>query len=333
MKTLVTIWNPDLKANIFSQDTLNFLNSFSEVYWIQENQTMTSEELAEIIGDFDACITSWNSPKITEDVLAKAQKLKFVGHAAGTIVPYIDEKIFETDIAVVNSNSSLAKSTAEFTLALMMTGSWHIFQFNQRIKQGGWSNTKKETAMGLYQQTIGLIGYGEISRELIKHLRTFDTEILLHSKHCSREEAEQLNVKLVDLDELLQQSQIISLHNTLTPSSLGLIGDKELEWIRDGALFINTARSKIVDSAALFKHVKQGRFFAALDVFDHMPLDKDSELLHLPNVICTPHIGGIAANCRKKIGADVVHNLWRFTKGELLEQTISLEKYKRMTPL
>lgn len=333
MKTLVTIANPDLKKNIFSNDTLDFLNRFSEVYWVKENQTMSSEELAEMIGDFDACITSWDSPKITEYVISKAKNLKFIGHAAGTVVPYMDEKIFETDIVVVNSNKALAKSTAEFSLALMMAGAWHICQYNQKMKQGMWSNSKKETAMGLYQQTIGLIGYGEISRELIKLLRIFDAEILLRSQHCSKEEAEKLNVKLVDLDELLQQSQIISLHNTLTPASQGLIGEKELELIRDGALFVNTARSKIVDSQALFTHLKQGRFYAALDVFDHMPLDKDSELLHLPNVICTPHIGGISHNCRKKIGADIVENLWRFINKQELEQTISLNKYRMMTPV
>ena len=130
----------------------------------------------------------------------------------------------------------------------------------------------------------------------------------------------------------MRKSRIVSLHNTLTPSSRGMIGKKELSWLQDGALFVNTARSPIVDGNALLGELRSGRISAVIDVYDHEPLDRESELLKLPNVLCTPHIGGFSGYWRTRLGETVIDDLVRFVKGQPLQGRITVEKFDRLTP-
>lgn len=333
MKTLITVYNSNLKKVAFRPEAIQKLESISEVTWVPEGPAYTVEELMRDIRPFDACITSWDSPKFTPEVLANAESLKFIGHAAGTVVPFVDRCIFKKDIAVVNANSALAKSTAELAVALIMTGAWNLNSYHKRMKAGGWSEGDHETVMGINRQSIGLIGYGDISREVIRLLQPYHPEIRLCSAHCTEEEAAALGVKLVGLEELLKKSRIVSLHNTLTPSSRGMIGQKELSWLMDGALFVNTARAPIVDTNALLEEIRSGRISAAIDVYDHEPLDRESELLKYPNIFCVPHIGGFSGYWRTRLGETVIDDLIRFVNGQALQGRITEKKFDRLTPM
>lgn len=308
------------------------LEQFSEVVWVEEGKPYTSEQLAADIGEFDACITSWGSPKLTQQVLEQAGNLKFVGHAAGTVVPIVEECIFDRQIAVVNANAALAKSTAEAAIAMMMAGAWNLHGYEAGLQQGRWSANSKETVLGLYNQVIGLIGYGDISREVIQLLQPYAPQILLFSRHCTLAEAERLGVELCSLHDLLRRSRIISLHNTLTPVSNGMIGQNELALVQDGALIVNTARGPIMDEQALLEHTASGRLNAVLDVYAHEPLGKEHALLQLPNVMCLPHIGGYSGYWKTRLGATVIADLERFVQGESLQGSITREKFNRLTP-
>lgn len=317
---------------IFNQAAIEKLEAISDVDWIEAGKDYTSDDLACHIADYDACITSWGSCKFTPQVLQRAKKLKFIGHAAGTVVPIVDEAVFSTGITVVNANSALARSTAELALTLMMAGAWEIYGYNLRLKQGQWSKNSSETVLGLYRQTIGLIGYGDISRELIRLLKPFDARILLYSGHCTKAEAEDLGVELCPLEELLKSSRIISLHNTLTPSTRGMLGKKELAMIRDQSLLVNTARGPIIDEKALLQELESGRILAALDVYEQEPLDPNHNLLKLPNVLCAPHIGGFSSYWKTRLGETVIDDLARFIKGQPVQGEITAAKFKRLTP-
>lgn len=332
MKTLITVWNSNLKHLIFSHEAIERLEAFTEVHWVEEGKIYGVEQLVEDISKYDACITSWGSPKFTSAVLENARNLKFIGHAAGTVVPMVDESVFDTDIAVVNANSALARSTAEYTLALMHAGVWNLAGNSQRLKEGNWADNNSEKLMGLYGQTVGLIGCGEISREVIRLLQPYHPKIRMFSSYCSKEEADTLGVELCSLEELLKSCNIVSLHNTLTPTTKGMLGKKELELIRDGALLVNTARGPIIQEEALVEELKKQRFHAAFDVYAHEPLPKDNILLKLPNVLCTPHIGGFCSHWKTRLGLLVVEDLERFIKGKALEGCITGEKFKRLTP-
>ncbi|MDF2926556.1 MAG: hydroxyacid dehydrogenase [Paenibacillaceae bacterium] len=332
MKTLITIANSDLRRMFFRPEVIAELEAFSQIDWVEEDQPFKSHQLAEIIGGYDACITSWGSPKLDADVLKWAERLKFIGHAAGTVIPIVNDDVFDTSITVTNANKVLAQSTAESAVALMMAGAWRVCQYAEGVRGGVWSVNAKETVLGLTGRTIGLLGFGEISRQVIKLLAGFHPRILVYSRYCKESEAAELGVELVQLDELLAQSDIVSLHNTWTPETEGMIGARELGLIRDGALLVNTARGAIINEEALINELRSGRISAALDVYNQEPLPVSHPLLALPNAICLPHIGGYHGGFKENMGRFVIRDLKRFLEGDVPEGRISREMYKRLTP-
>jgi D-3-phosphoglycerate dehydrogenase len=331
LKTLITVSLPELKKLIFNKDAVRKLEEVSKVDWVPEGESYGPKELMRDIGEYDICITSWDSPKITSEVLEKAPKLKFVGHAAGSVYNIVEPCVFEKGITVVNANYALAKSTAEGTVALMMAGAWNLKAFNERMKRGEWSNNNCETILGISGQTIGLIGIGDIAREVIHMLRPYNVKILMNTKYCKEEEAKSLGVELCSLEYLLSNSNIISLHNTLTPATVGMIDKKELELVKEGSLIVNTARAAIIDEEALIEVLKKEKVYAALDVYWNEPMNKEHILLKLPNVLCVPHICGFSSYWKTRLGELVADELHRWLKGENLMCAIDAEKYARQT--
>ena len=332
MKTLITISRSAVIKTIFNSEAINRLNAISEVDWVDEDKAFTAEHLASVIEKYDAVISSWGSPKLTREVLDRAVNLKFVGHAAGSVVAFMDPYIFEKSIHVVNANRTMAYSTAELTLALMIAGSWDIYGFTVRMREGKWSDNGKGTVPGIAGQTIGLIGYGEISKEVIRLLKPFNPNILVYSSYCPQKEADENGFELSSLEELLKKCDIVSLHNTLTPRTRGMIGKEQLKLLKNGALVINTARGPIIDETALIDELKAGRIFAALDVFNKEPLPADSEFYKLQNALCVPHIGALSAHYKTRMALSVIEDMERWLIGEKLQGSVDLEKYNRMTP-
>ncbi|PWV90609.1 phosphoglycerate dehydrogenase-like enzyme [Paenibacillus cellulosilyticus] len=325
-KTLIAVDIPSLRQLLFSDEVLNDLHSFTEVHWLDH------QPLEDVIGDYDACITSWGSERFTPAVLSNAKKLRFIGHAAGTIVPFVDPSIYDCPITIVNANRPLSLATAEGAVAMMMHGAWDLHTYHAGLKNGIWSENNEQFTMGLYKQSIGLIGYGDISREVIRLLAPYEANILLCSSYCSPDEADALGVTLCSLEELLQRSRIVSLHNTLTASTRGLIGQAELAMMQDGSLLINTARGPIVDEEALIAGLANGRLKAVLDVFNTEPLPADHPLQQLPNACCLPHIAGFQGYWKRNLASYVARQLHRFVQGLPFEGQVCRDKFNRLSP-
>lgn len=334
MKTLVTIWKKELKDLLFTEEVISQLMSVTDVDWVTEDQPYEAAQFEQDIHRYDACLTSWGSPKFTAEVLAQAKKLRFIGYAAGTLTSHVDPVVFRSPVKVVNANTALARSTAECAITLMLSGSWEISHHQNRLRIGNWGNSGSgNTVMGLSGQTVGIVGFGEISREVIRLLHGFHTNILLYSPYCSVEEAQKLGVTLSSLEDLLSASRIVSLHDTLTTSTQGMIGREQLKLLPDGALLINTARGPLIDEAALLDELSSGRISAALDVYHQEPVAVDYPLLKLPNVLCLPHIGAYSGFWKSQLGAMVVEDLVRFTSGQLLLREVDEERFLRMTKM
>lgn len=332
MRTLLAIKDSSLRKLFFTTGVLEKLASIGAYDWLED---VASEEgsvgLASVIANYEAVLTSWGSPFFTEEVLKRAARLKFIGHLAGSATAIVNEAVFARDVTMVTANPVLARSTAESAVALMMAGAWRLPEYIARLKRGGWSNNSQETVLGLSGRTIGLIGLGEISRNVISLLQGFSVRIKLYSRYGTEEEARSLGVALCSLEETLQASDIVSLHSSLTPATVGLLGKRELSLIRDGALFVNTARARIVDEEALVSELGTGRFAAALDVFHQEPLPLNHPLLRMDNVLCTPHIGGFAGALKRSFGEYVVNSLQAFQRGEQPAGQVTAADFARMT--
>ncbi|MGO4546444.1 hydroxyacid dehydrogenase [Paenibacillus sp. 2TAB23] len=332
MRTLVTIADAGLREMFWQDQVLSKLEMVSVVDFVTLDVRFTSEQLAEKIGEYDACITSWGSPFFTPEVLARAGKLKFIGHGAGSVASIVSDDVFATPIAVTSANKVLAHSTAECAVSLMFAGAWNHAGYSAGVKRGQWSVNNRETVLGVTRRVIGLVGYGEISKQVIRMLQPFATTILLYSSYCQPSEAEALGVELCGLNELFERSDIVSLHNTWTPRTQGMIGAEQLRRLRDGGLFVNTSRGPIVNEEALVAELRTGRISAAIDVYDQEPLPASHELLSMPNVLCLPHIGGYHGLLKRELCDFIVDELGRFAAGEPLQGKVSLEHFLRLTP-
>lgn len=332
MKTLITVSHKPLLDKVSSPEAFEKLASFSDITIIPEGIAYTNGDLVRDICDFDAVFTTWGSPKVTTEALANAKKLKYVGHMAGSVIPYVDPTIFDTDIVVCNANYPLARATAEHAFALMFVGARDINAYAYGMKSGVWSKGFADTLMGVYGAEVGLIGLGEISREVVRMLKPFDCNIRMYSRYLTDWQAEEMGVENASLEDVLTKSDIISLHSTYTPTTENMLGKKEFSLMKNGAVFVNTARGHIIDENALIAEVKSGRIKACLDVYWQEPLPIDSEFLALPNVLCTPHIGGTNKFWSNRLMMAVVDDLICVLDGKQPRGHIDLDKFNRLTP-
>lgn len=175
----------------------------------------------------------------------------------------------------------------------------------------------------LAARTVGIVGAGLIGRRLIRLFRAFEARVLVFDPLLPAEVAGGLDAEARPLDEVLRESDIVSLHVPLLPETRRMIGAAEFALLRDGALFINTAKAGLVDQAAQLAALGTGRFTAALDVFDLEPLPRNHPLRALPNVILSPHAAGHTAESHLRQGDLAVDEICRFLAGEPLRHEIT----------
>ncbi|NHW45252.1 MAG: hydroxyacid dehydrogenase [Candidatus Verstraetearchaeota archaeon] len=254
--------------------------------------SLTKEELIKAVKEYDAIVVRGRT-KLTRDVIMEAQSLKVIGRA-GVGLDNIDLKAAsEKGIKVVASPQASTVAVAEATMALILALARMIPEANKMLKEGLWLKSK---FMGfeLRGKLLGIIGFGRIGKAVAKRALAFDMKVMAYDIRDIREEAESMGVKVATtLEELLRESDIITLHIPLNESTWHMIGEREISLMKRGAIIVNTSRGGIVDTKALLKALKEGKLAgAALDVFENEPpkTKEEWELIRLPNVVVTPHI-------------------------------------------
>jgi len=177
---------------------------------------------------------------------------------------------------------------------------------------------------------IGIIGYGTIGRYVCEYLKPYSPELYIYDKFVERDTIEKVG-RYSTLEEIFSECDIVSLHLSRNPGTLGIISRRLLEMLRPGALFVNTARGAIVDETAMIELLKEGRFNAALDVYVKEPLEADNPLRTLPNVMPLPHMGGPTIDMREVVVLELAKDIERMINGQPLEHSVSLEYARQMT--
>jgi len=246
------------------------------------------EELKSIIGNYNALIVR-SQTKVTAKVIRAGKDLKVIARA-GAGVDNIDvSEATREGILVVNAPTSNTIAVAEYVFGLMLALVRHIPQANDKLKSGVWA---KSEFMGteLRGKILGIIGLGKIGRAVARRAQTFEMKVIAHSPSIPPECAARLEVKSVPLEELLKESDFISLHTKMTPGKRGMIGEKELALLKPTAHIINCARGAFIDEEALAKAIEEKKIAgAAIDVYCKEPAT-NCVLLKYENVITTPHI-------------------------------------------
>ncbi|MFY7952781.1 MAG: hydroxyacid dehydrogenase, partial [Armatimonadaceae bacterium] len=232
---------------------------------------LSEADLIAIIPEYDALAVR-SETKVTKDVLDAAKRLRIIGRA-GVGVDNIDvAHATERGILVVNSPEGNTVAAAELTIALTMSLFRNIPQAHASMKAGEWKRSRF-VGVELYGKTAGVVGLGKIGREVARRLRALEMRILAYDPFLAPDQADALGVRLVDLDTLYAESDLITVHVPRTKETAGMIGAPQIERMREGVRIVNVARGGIVQEAALLDALNAGKVAgAALDVWEQEPV-------------------------------------------------------------
>lgn len=259
------------------------------------------EDLIRRIKESDAVLIT-STTKMTREVIMAGSHLKVISKY-GVGLENIDlVAATEAGIPVTHVPGVNSQATAELAIALMLAGIRHIQDARRQMETGGWRNA---TLIGpeIRGTIIGLIGYGNIAQRVAHMLIGFDLkELLIFSQTKQHMPRPFETARFVTLNELLKESDIISIHKTLTPHSKGMIGHREFQMMKKSSFLVNTSRGDLVQEEALIEALEKKQIAgAALDVFHTEPLPVSSPLMGFPQVVVTPHIGGSTFNARRHV--------------------------------
>lgn len=334
MKTFVSLPKGANFDTFFTKENIALLESLGEVIWNPTEKQMLPEEIADAIGDSDAYITLWGSPRLDETILQKAPKVKLLTHLAGTVVPFVSDAMWDRGIRVISGNDYFAESVAEGTLAYMLAALRDIPVFSRRLKEDRVWKTPQDFTKGMAGKTVGLVSYGAIAKYLVRLLSVFRVKIKVYDiVPLPEADVARYGLEQASLEEIFSTCDIISIHTPLFEATHHLINGNLLSMIKEGALLINTARGGVIDQIALEEELETGRFRAVLDVYDPEPPTKyPTKLFDLPNVMMLPHQGGPTTDLRAFITRELILESAAFIdEGKPLLHEITRERAKYMS--
>jgi glyoxylate reductase len=321
MKVFVTRLLPKIGVDILKAE------SISVTEW-QEKRELTQQELIEHSLTHDALL-SIGPNKINETFLQAVQHLKVISLLS---VGYDNVDIgaaTKFKIPIGNTPGVLSGATADTAFLLMLATSRKAFYMHKKIINGEWRFYEPTENLGieLNGRTLGIFGLGKIGFELAKRcIGAYGMKVIYCNRHNNAIAEKELNAIKVSFDELLQQSDVLSIHSALTPETKGLFNKKAFSKMKSSSIFINTARGAIHNETDLIEALNNGIIWGAgLDVTNPEPMDRDNILLQMPNVSILPHIGSATVETRDAMAKLAAYNIIAGLKGERLPCIVNPE--------
>lgn len=274
--------------------------------------------VVDFVGDADIFVT--HLAPLSDDMMKRMPRLKLVAVSRGGPVNIDMRAARQNGITVVNVPGRNASAVAEFTIGAILAETRLIRAGHESLRKGEWRGDlyrADRTGRELNEMTVGLIGYGAIGTRVVKLLKPFGCRILVNDPYVQLSEEDRRDgVRLVGLDEVLTQSDVVSLHPRVTDETRGMINAATLARMKPGAILINTARGPLVDYDALYDALSSGHLGGAmLETFAVEPAPPDWPLLQLPNVTLTPHIAGASVRTVTFAAEQAAEEVRRFLAG------------------
>lgn len=291
-----------------SETKLEALGSF---VWFND-RAETSEGYLQRVKDADGVILNWDMPV---EVLKSCNKLQIISFLGADPRKFVDLSLANRmGITVTNTPHYADQEVAAHAMALILGCAKRIVHFNSQMHRGIYE--KGDFTAEFRGKTLGVVGLGGIGAEVSRLAQAFGMRVLCWTQHPTSERARKHGVEFVMLEELFQQSDIVTLHVPHAPETEKIITRNLLESMKRGAIFVNTARAELVDNLALSEFLRSGRLAAAgLDVHDEEPIRYDDPFLSIENAVLTPHVAANTANAQSNILKIAVDNLTAFFSG------------------
>jgi len=285
------------------------IDILSKVAQVDQKIGISNSELASIIKDYDALMIR-SGTQVTEEIINSSIKLRIIGRA-GVGVDNVDVKAAkQKGVLVVNSPGGNTIAAAEHTIAMMLALSRNIPIANSSTLLGKWER-KKFVGNELYKKKLGVVGLGKIGAHVAKVANALGMEVYGYDPFVSTERAQQIQVKLSELEDLFQQSDYVTLHLPRTPETENLVNMEVLKNMKSSSKLINCARGGLIDEEALAEALNKSLIAgAAIDVFSKEPLESNSPLLKVEkNLILTPHLGASTREAQENVAVDVAEQI------------------------
>lgn len=304
---------------------------------VTEEKKLSPEELEKIIGDYDAMVVR-SATKVTDSLLSKASKMQVVGRA-GVGVDNIDlDAATKMGVLVMNTPDANTISTAEHTCGMILALSRNIPAAVTSLKEGRWDR-KKYLGIEVHGKTLGIVGLGKIGSNVAERMKSFGMNVIGYDPYTTHEQASKMGIEMKELDDLLATSDYLTVHTPLTDQTRDLISLKNADKIKPGIRLINCARGGIYNEKDLGSLIEKDIVSGvALDVYsEEPPSDEIAEVLKLPEVICTPHLGASTEEAQGKVAEQIASQIadaieQKGFQGSINGKSIALSTNKEIQP-
>ena len=302
-----------LDAKTLTNDDIDF-SVFDEFGEVTIYDYTKYNQIAERIKDAEIILC--NKSIMNRMTLKDAKNVKYIGLFATGYNNVDIEYTNERNITVCNAGSYSTNAVAQHVFALILEHYNKVGEYNKFVKDGGWIHSEKFSPFKPMKEmdgrTLGIVGYGSIGKKVAKIAQAFDMKVLAYNRSPKKDEG----VRFVEMDELLEKSDIVSIHCPLNRDSEKMCNKDFFSKMKDGALFINTSRGGVVDEPALIEAVKSGKLSGAgLDVVAVEPMEKHYDILDIDNIIITPHSAWAPVETRTRLVEIVRNNIKKWVAG------------------
>jgi D-3-phosphoglycerate dehydrogenase / 2-oxoglutarate reductase len=279
------------------------------------------ELLAALKSGVDAVLIR-SATKMDAEAISAATGLRVIARA-GVGLDNVDiPAATAAKVMVINAPTSNIVSAAELAIALMMASARNISPAHASLRAGKWARSKF-SGTEMFEKTLGIVGFGKIGQLVAHRMKAFGMNVIAYDPYLSVEKVSTLGVKLVELDELLKNSDFITIHLPKTKETVNLIGEEALSKVKPSVHIVNAARGGVLDEAALYKAITEGRVAGAgIDVYATEPCT-DSPLFSLDQVVATPHLGASTEEAQERAGIDVAHSVRKALAGEPVPDAVN----------
>lgn len=314
---------------VFSQQTrqrLHELLDFDEELIPTDAEDITAFQNS--LADAHVVVSTWGAHPYTPQLLTACPNLSLVLYGAGSVKKFVTDELVRRNVTVCSAVHLNAQPVAEFVLGIILTSLKNVYAFNHDLHMLGpeaWNKNKHHFSGGYYHSSVGLLGFGRITKILLKLLGAFELDVYLNDPHLSDTDIEAMGARAASEDWILANCDVVSLHHGNTPENRNMIDRDKISLLKPGARFINTARGELVDERALADRLSECDIMAFLDVTYPEPPEQGHRFFQLHNCIMTPHVAGSVGAEVHRMGDYCLRELENWLAGRQLENPVDLQ--------